>query len=297
MVAPMNPMLERIVILGAKGQLGADLLEAVADVKPIGIERKFVDVEDADAVAVMMRTHRPTLVVNATAYHQVDLCELHPERAFAVNALAVDRLAALCALSGSAFLTVSSDYVFDGTLGRAYREDDMPRPLSVYGASKAAGEMLVPRHGPRYFIVRTSGLFGHLQSSVKGLTFIERMLRMAEEGKPIRVVDDIVFSPSYTPHVARAIRAIVESERFGLYHVTNAGSCSWYEFAAEAFACAGLQPDFQASKTDPKAGYVRRPAYSPLEGAAMREAGLPSLPDWRDAVRDYVTHRAPTARS
>ncbi|HET9030473.1 MAG TPA: dTDP-4-dehydrorhamnose reductase, partial [Candidatus Aquilonibacter sp.] len=254
----MTSILDRVLILGAKGQLGADLMETFADVRPVAIDRKFVDVEDGDALNVMMKTHRPTLVINATAYHQVDQCELHPERAFAVNAFAVDRLAALCSIAGSAFLTVSSDYVFDGALGRAYREDDARAPLNAYGASKAAGEMLVPRHGPRYFIVRTSGLFGHLQSSVKGLTFIERMLQMAEGGKPIRVVDDIVFSPSYTPHVARGIRAMVESERFGVYHVTNSGACSWYDFAAEAFRRAGLNPDFAPSKTDPSAGYVRR---------------------------------------
>ena len=240
----------------------------------------------------VFRHQRPTLVINCAAFHHVDHCEVQPERAFAVNALAVDRLAAAAACVGAAFLTVSTDYVFDGKLTtRPYREDDAPNPLSVYGASKYAGELLARRHSERTFIVRTSGLYGRTGSTVKGYTFIDRVLKQAEAGEPVRVVDDVVFSPSYAVDVARALRRLIETGRFGLYHVTNRGACSWYEFAGEAFRLSGISPDFAPIKYNGFGSLVRRPMHSPLEHAALDALGVEPVPHWRDGLAEYLLAR------
>ncbi len=287
----MTALLERIAVVGANGQLGRDLMRAFADRAPVGLEHRFVDLEDPASLAAMLARYRPTLVVNTAAYHQVELCEVHPERAFAVNALGVDALAGACALAGAALVHVSTDYVFAGDATQPYDERDAAQPVNVYGASKLAGELLVRRHGERHFIVRTSGLYGRAGSSTKGYTFIERVLQQAERGEPVRVVDDIVFSPSYTLHVAQAIRRIVESGAFGTYHATNAGLCSWYEFAREAFALAGLEPDFEAIKYDGYNTYVKRPRFSALEHGEISRQGIAPVPDWREGLRAYLAER------
>nr|MDQ6944629.1 dTDP-4-dehydrorhamnose reductase [Candidatus Eremiobacteraeota bacterium] len=231
-------------------------------------------------------------LINCAAFHHVDTCEREPERAFAVNALAVDSVAAECASRGIVFVTMSTDYVFDGTLGRAYREDDAVNPLTAYGASKAAGEFLTRRHGSQHLIVRTSGVFGTTGTSSKGYTLIEKVLRQAERGEPTRMVADMVFSPSYAPHVARAVRDLVDAEAFGTHHVTNAGACSWHEFVRTAFAKSGLA----AAPLEPVANAAlnnrtRRPMYSPLENTTFAAAGIAPLPPWPDALDEFLAAR------
>jgi dTDP-4-dehydrorhamnose reductase len=268
------------------------LRELFADHTVIAPSRDDLDIAQQDSVLSALRLRRPTLVVNTAAYHHVERCEAFPERAFAVNALAVDRLAGACALMGAAFATFSTDYVFDGTATRPYREADAPNPLSVYGASKLAGEQLTRRNGPRHFIIRTSGLYGRKPSPVKGYTFVDRILEQARLGQKIRVVDDIVFSPSYARNVAQAFRNVVERGAFGTYHITDGGETSWFGFASEALRLAALQADIEPITSSTFASAVRRPLYSPLAHAAMESAGLPQMPQWRDGLRAYISSRA-----
>lgn len=291
----MAGLLERIAIVGPTGQLGSDLMRVFADRAPIGLEHRVFDLEHPAGMIAALERHRPTLVINTAAYHNVDLCELNPDRALAVNALGVDALAGLCALAGAVFATISSDYVFAGTAVAPYRESDMPAPLNVYGISKLAGELLTKRHGARHFIFRTSGLFGKAGSSNKGYTFIDRMLASAKAGAPVRVVTDMTFSPSYTLHVAAAIRRIVETETFGLYHVTNSGSCTWHEFTAEAFRQSGLNYPIEAISTASFAAGVKRPMYSPLAHGAIEALGIEPVPDWKAGIASYLAERAQTA--
>jgi len=279
-----------VAILGATGQLGRDLVRTFADCDPISLERS-VDLTDAGSLEAALERHRPSLVVNTAAFHQVDRCEADPERAFAVNALGVDRLAALCAARGIVFAHVSTDYVFDGAASKPYDESAIAEPVNVYGRSKLEGERRVAGHGGPHYIFRTSGLFGRHQSSSKGLTFIERMLRGAEARTALRVVDDIVFSPSFTGHVAPAIRRIVESGAFGLYHVTNRGFCSWYDLASEALRQAGLSATIERAKADPEQR-PRRPLFSALAHGAIERAGIEDLPDWREGVAAYLAERS-----
>jgi dTDP-4-dehydrorhamnose reductase len=204
----------------------------------------------------------------------------------------VDRAAQACAQRGVTFATVSTDYVFDGTRCAAYREDDAPNPLTAYGASKLAGELLVRRHGPRHYIFRTSGVFGTAGTSNKGYTLIEKVLQQAERGEMTRMVSDMVFSPSYAPHVARAMTDVFDAEAFGTHHVTNAGACSWYDFVKAAFAKAGLadaplEPITYASFGNP----TKRPMYSPLENTTFATLGVAPLPHWGVALDDFLAAR------
>lgn len=283
----------RIAILGASGQLGSALRDALAGRELIAPSHAETPVEDRAAVARLLDGARPDVLINCTAFHNVDVCEREPAPAFAINAFAVDGAAEACAARGVAFATVSTDYVFGGTLGRAYREDDAVGPRTAYGASKAAGEFLTRRHGDRHYVVRTSGVFGTTGSSNKGYTLIEKVLRHAERGEPTRMVADMVFSPSYAPHVARAIRDLIDAEAFGTHHVTNAGACSWYEFVRTAFEKSGLagaplEPTTYAALNNG----TRRPMCSPLENTTFAAAGIAPLPAWQAALDEFLAARA-----
>ncbi len=289
-------LLEKIVIVGASGQLGTDLTAALAAFEPIAANRAAYDLGDHDAMRALVARYRPTLVINTAAYHNVEHCEIHPDRAMAINAIAVDALAQSCALAGAAFAHVSTDYVFDGRADRPYREEDAVNPISAYGVSKAAGEQLVRRHGERHFIIRTSGLYGRAGSSTKGYTFVERVLGQAERDEPIRVVNDMTFSPSYTRDVAQTMRAIFERGVFGTYHATNAGHCTWFDFASEAFRLADLDPtDFSAVSYRSFDGYIGRPAFSALELGALQRSGIALPPDWRTGLASYIAGRQKSA--
>jgi dTDP-4-dehydrorhamnose reductase len=263
-------------------------LRVLADRHPIAPDRTEADLERHDTLTAMLERRRPSVVINAAGYTNVDQSEIDTGTAFAVNALGVDALARACALAGVPLAHVSTDYVFSGRATRPYTERDEPHPLSAYGISKLAGELLMRRHGERWFLFRTSGLYGVAGSSGKGYTFIDKVLAQARDGKPVRVVDDMTFSPSYAAHVAVAMRRIIESGRFGVYHVTNAGACTWFDFAREAFAVTGLQPDFAPIKTSDFASRVQRPAYSALAHEAIVSAGFEDLPDWRAGLRAYL---------
>jgi dTDP-4-dehydrorhamnose reductase len=280
-----------VVLFGGRGQLGTALRAVLAADAVEAPAREAVDVLQEDAAALICE-RRPDVVINCTAFHNVDLCEREPEPAFATNAIAVDRMARACAAVGSVFVTISTDYVFAGDLGRAYDEADRPAPRTVYGTSKLAGEVLVRRHGPRHLIVRTSAVFGTIGTSSKGYTLIDKVLAQAERGEPTRMVDDMTFSPSFAPHVARAIRQLLEREAFGTHHVTNAGQCTWYEFVRTAFAKAGLahaalEPTAYASLGNA----TQRPMYSPLHNSTFAHVAVPPLPAWQQALDEFLTAR------
>ena len=288
-------LLERVVIVGATGQLGTDLLSVLTEFRPIVANRAAYDLGDHDAMRALVARYRPTLVINTAAYHNVEHCEIHPERAMAINAIAVDALAGVCALAGAALAHVSTDYVFDGRSGRAYDEDDGVNPISAYGVSKAAGEQLLRRHGERHFIIRTSGLYGRAGSSTKGYTFVERILAQAERNEPIRVVNDMTFSPSYTRDVARTMRAIFERGAFGTYHVTNAGACTWYEFASEAIRLAELHPSDMAPVSYTSFdSYIGRPIFSALAHTRLERERIQPPPSWQFGLAAYVAERRTT---
>jgi dTDP-4-dehydrorhamnose reductase len=288
----MSAPFERVVIVGASGQLGSALRRAFAAEQTFAPPHGELDLGRPAELAGALAQLRPTLVINAAAFHQVDACEADPARAFAINALGVDALAAAAAAAGAAFAHVSTDYVFDGARDTPYDESDAARPLNVYGISKLAGERLAVRHGPRAFVFRTSGLYGASGVSNKGPVFVEKMLRGAERGEALRVVDDVVFSPSFAPHVAAAMHRVLSTERYGLYHLSDAGCCSWWEFAVEAIRLHGLEPRVEAVRSAPASGAARRPAFSALAHGALKREGFPAMPTWQEGLREYLSARA-----
>jgi dTDP-4-dehydrorhamnose reductase len=283
---------KRVAIVGGSGQLGSALRDAFASREVIAPSHAELAFEDAGAIARLLDDARPDVFINCAAFHHVDTCEREPERAFAINALAVDAAAAACAVRGIAFATISSDYVFDGTLGRPYVEYDAVNPQTAYGASKAAGEFLVRRHGERRYIVRTSGVFGTVGTSSKGYTLIDKVLLQAERGESTRMVADMVFSPSYAPDVARAVRDLIDAQAFGTHHVTNGGACSWYEFVHAAFERSGLsaaplEPTTYAALDNP----TKRPMYSALRNTTFDEFAIAPLPSWSEALDEFLGQR------
>ena len=282
----------RIVIVGASGQIGTSLRQVLAERELFIPAHTDVRLEDGSALGRLLDETRPEVLINCSAFHNVDRCEIEPERAFTANALAVDAAAAACAARGVAFMTFSTDYVFAGTLARPYREDDGVDPRTVYGASKAAGEFLTRRHGGRHYIVRTSGVFGTVGTSNKGYTLIERVLNQAQTGEPTRMVSDMVFSPSYAPHVARAVRGLIDAEAFGTHHVTNSGACSWYEFVLTAFQKSGLRDaTLEAVTYGTLNNPTQRPMHSPLQNTTFGAAGIAPLPSWQAALDDFLAAR------
>jgi dTDP-4-dehydrorhamnose reductase len=285
-------MPQPIVIIGASGQLGGALVAAYAGRALLTPAHSDLDIENRDAVLAYLERERPLALINCAAFHNVDICEREPERAFAVNALAVDRLAQACTQSDTFFATISTDYVFDGTASRPYAENDATNPGSAYGASKLAGELLVRRHRAEHFIFRASGVYSASGTSNKGYTFIERVLQQAERGEPLRIVDNMTFSPTYAPHAANAIRDAIDARAFGTHHVANAGATTWYAFAATAFTRAGLTPSLEAIAYDGFGSSVKRPLYSPLVNTTFAPAGVAPLPPWEAGLEEYLAGRA-----
>jgi dTDP-4-dehydrorhamnose reductase len=281
----------KILLIGARGQLGTDLVKVLAGWSVRALTRAELDVCDHGQARQAVLGLRPDVVVNTAAFHKVEDCENDPERSFRVNALAPHNLARACAEAQAALVHLSTDYVFGGGTGRPLTEADPTHPLNVYGASKLAGEYLVGQACPRHFVVRTSGLYGVAGASGKGGNFVELMIRLAREGKPIRVVNDQVLTPTSTADLARRIKHLLQTGAYGLYHVTSGGQCSWYEFAGRIFELLGLRPDFGPTTTAAQGAKVRRPEYSVLAHAAMEALGLPSMRPWPEAMEGYLKEK------
>ncbi|MGZ6160714.1 MAG: dTDP-4-dehydrorhamnose reductase [Vulcanimicrobiaceae bacterium] len=291
--APMDSS-SRVLVFGGSGQVGAELVRLWNDLEVAAPPRSEVDVEDAASVAAALDSVRPDVVVNCTAFHNVEQCDLEPERAFAVNAVAVSRMARLCAERGAAFVTFSTDYVFDGELGRPYLESDEPNPVNVYGVSKLAGEKLVLLQQAKHYVVRTCGVYGTRISSSKGYTFIDRILAQARAGEVLRIVRDQTVSPSFAGDIAHGVRALLERGNPGLYHVVNEGAVSWYDFATEALRQAGIDHPIEPVSSREWASAVRRPAYSALATAGLKTLGI-EMPSWREGIAAYLREKAAAA--
>ncbi|MDT8070865.1 MAG: dTDP-4-dehydrorhamnose reductase [Terriglobia bacterium] len=284
----------RIILIGSNGQLGTDLARVLEkrahDLHPIA--NRKVDICQREAVERLISSVRPDVVINTAAFHQVDRCEANPEMAFAVNAVGVRNVAECCEKHKAVFVHFSTDYVFDGCKGAPYTETDVPSPLNVYGVSKVAGEELVAYTTERNFIVRTCGLFGLAGPSGKGLNFVENMLKRAKEGNPIRVVEDQILSPTYTLNLAERVCDLLQTNAYGLYHLSSEGECSWYEFAREIFQRAGVNADLNPCTTVEVQGTVRRPKRTTLDKAKYNALGLPKMPHWAEGLRRYLGSRA-----
>jgi dTDP-4-dehydrorhamnose reductase len=276
----------RVLITGAGGQLGHDLQRAFAGDphhEVVACTRAELDLSSRDSVLQVVTTVAPDVVVHAGAWTNVDGCETEPDRAWRVNALGTRHVAEGSRLAGARVLYVSTDYVFDGTATSPYTEWSPTNPLSMYGASKLAGEREL---GPGDTVVRTSWVCGP-----DGANFVKTMLRLAGERESLTVVHDQHGCPTFTPDLAAAIKLLAVRRLPGVFHVTNQGATTWFEFARAIFAAAGLDPGrvqpIPTSELQP-ARPAPRPAFSVLDNAALRLCDLPLLPDWQAPLERMV---------
>jgi dTDP-4-dehydrorhamnose reductase len=273
-----------ILVVGANGMLGRDMLALIGDAAR-GVDIDEIDITSLESTERIIRTLKPEIVINCAAYTDVDGCETNVETAMQVNGEGVAHLALATREIGARLVHVSTDYVFDGSKGTPYVEDDAPCPLGVYGESKLAGE-LNAGFNPDHLIVRTQWLFG-----LHGKNFVETMLRLAVEKDEIAVVDDQVGSPTWTVDLAQAVLALLKSGHRGIYHAANAGFCSWNGFAQAIFEEAGLPVKIHGMTTDELNRPARRPLYSTLDCSKLEQDAGFRLQPWRSALKTYLQLR------
>ena len=276
----------RVVIAGAGGMLGQDLVEACVGrgQEVFALGRAGLDITDASACEEVLAELHPDAVINCAAWTDVDGAEADEEGAMAVNEAGAGSLAAAAANHGARIAYISSDYVFDGQKRVPYVESDITGALSVYGRSKAAGENSTAFANDRHMIVRSSWLFG-----TRGDNFVETMLRIGGVEAEVIVVSDQVGAPTYTRHLAAALAELIETDQYGIHHVAAAGECSWFDYAQEIFDAEGCDCRVMAGTTEMLGRPAPRPAYSVL-GTERHSAAV--LPDWRAGLRQYLRERA-----
>jgi dTDP-4-dehydrorhamnose reductase len=284
----------KIALIGSDGQLGTDIYKYFKDKNAdiTGLTISDIDVCDKNICNDVLFRIKPNLIINTAAFHQVDVCEDEVAKAFEVNVAGLKNLAEIALSIDAALMHFSTDFVFGGyDKSTPFTENDCPAPVSVYSISKLAGEFVLRYMMKKYYLLRVCGLYGHAGSLGKGYNFVELMIRLANEGKDIKVVDDQVLTPTSTKDIAEKLYELIQTEKYGLYHMTNSGSCSWYEFACEIFKQAGLAPNISPTTSESFGSKAKRPAYSVLDNKNLRAAGLTDLRPWKEALADYIKER------
>ena len=278
----------KALVLGARGMLGQDLVKILApeyeiipwDLAEIDITREKETLEKIVKV-------RPQVIINCAAYTNVDQCETHRDQAFLVNAEGTKHVALASYTVKARFVHLSTDYVFDGTASIPYREDTSPNPMSVYGQSKLQGEIYVRKIGGDHLIIRTAWLYGP-----RGKNFVEAILSQAAEGKQIRVVNDQQGSPTFTRDLSQAIKGLLPMTEQGIFHLTNSGSCTWFEFALHILE----ESEFKGNEVRPISSKelgrpAKRPAYSILDNSRYEQISENKMRSWQEALKEYFNSR------
>jgi dTDP-4-dehydrorhamnose reductase len=279
--------------------LGTDVVRALraADgYEVVPLRHEDVECTSSESVEVVLGNIRPGVVINCAAFVRVDECEERAEEAFHVNAIGALNVARTAARMGARCVYVSTDYVFEGRKGEPYTEDDVPCPVNVYGASKLAGEFLVRQSCPDWMVVRVASLFGRSGARGKGGNFVETVLRKARAEETLRVVTDTRMSPTYTVDAARALEGLVALRASGVFHLTNAGECTWYEFACKITELAGIGTHIEQISMSEYPTRARRPANSALRSGRL-ERLLKEVPrPWEEALRAYLREKGHAER-
>lgn len=278
-----------IILFGSHGQLGAALLGRLGQSHSVkAYTHTEVDIRDCEKVAHILHSQKPHLVINATAMHLVSACEDNPTLAFEVNAIAVGHMSRVSSAMGSMFMTFSTDYIFNGTKRTPYGEQDTPMPVSIYGVSKVAGEIMA-QWNPKTYLIRTAGLYGGASGSrEKGGNFVLTILKQSAGVKRLEVASEQITSTTYAIDLADGIAKLIDSQApCGAYHMTNRGSCSWAQFAQEIVSIIGRPCKIIPVDRGGESGGAKRPLYSVLSGRKLQSLGI-HMPSWRDAVRRYM---------
>lgn len=289
----VNVHSDRVAIFGSGGQLGVELKTEFTrrGYEVAGFERSSVDITDTAQVEQALAKFDPAIVMNAAAYNQVDVAEKEPQAAYFANGLAVRNLALACRQVDARLVHFSTDYVFDGTAGRAYVEQDIPHPLGAYAVSKLAGEYYAHAYLDSALVIRTSGVFGPGGLNTARGNFVELMLRLADNGQPIKVVEDHVASPTFAPALASRTADLVERGARGLFHIGGGTPISWFDWAVKIFAAAGLKPPLKPTNEREFRTAARRPKYSALSNAKMESLGVDPMPTLEQAIDLYLLAR------
>lgn len=280
----------KIFLTGANGQLGRELQKRLQGTDFLPTDMQELDITDASAVSAMIRSYQPDVVIHGAAWTQVDVAEEKVDLAYRVNAIGTQNIAMASREVNAAMVYISTDYVFDGTLGRAYTEFDAPNPLSVYGKSKYAGEVLARQANDKLFTLRTAWLYGD------GPNFVRTMLKLGQEREELQVVDDQHGCPTSTMDLAEAVLRMIRTKRYGTYHAVNSGLTTWYGFAKKIFEIAGnTKVRVMPVTTEQFVRPAPRPAYSPMDTRLLRLALNWSPQAWESALAEYV-HADPVCR-
>ncbi|WP_274654026.1 dTDP-4-dehydrorhamnose reductase [Paenibacillus humicola] len=283
----MTARTRKILVTGANGQLGAEIVRLKAEGLEIrGFRREELDVTNLEQARSVIADYSPNVVIHCAAYTAVDLAESEPDEAFRVNAAGTRNIALAARESGAKLCYISTDYVFDGTGSVPYHETDTTGPRTVYGKSKLAGEQAAAAFHDRFFIVRTSWVYGRY-----GSNFVKTMLKMADERDQLKVVHDQIGSPTYTLDLARFLLELVQTDYYGIYHASNTGICSWYEFAKAIFELSGKTVRLEPCTTADFPRPAPRPAYSVMDHSAIRIHGLTDLRPWREGLEHFLQGR------
>lgn len=274
----------KVLITGSNGMLGHDLVKILSkENEIIATTHDTLDITDIEKTISTIKEINPDIVINAAAFTAVDAAETNEDLAYQVNVIGTRNLAVACQKVDSTLVYISTDYVFDGTKGESYREYDTTNPLGVYGKTKYFGEVYIRDLLDKFYIVRTSWLYGY-----HGPNFITTMLNLAKTHDSINVVSDQIGSPTYTADLATAINELIKQSKYGIYHITNSDSCSWYEYALEIFKNAGIEIEINPVTTEEYGSPAPRPKYSVLDNYNWRIEGYNKLRTYKDALKEFM---------
>jgi len=279
----------KLVVIGANGQLGTDLLEVLSkEHDVVGLNHTDIEITDIDSVKNALSTIKPAIVLNTAAYHIVPEAEKFPAKAFQINGIGTMNLAKVCQDLDIRLVHYSTDYVFDGKKQKPYTEDDCPNPLSVYANTKLSGEYFALNYCDRSYVIRVSGIYGKIPCRAKGGNFITTMIKLANEKPEVRVVNDEILTPTPTYHIAKNTAALIGKDAFGLYHMSCEGEVSWYEFAKVIWETLQLKTPLYPASVKDFPLVVKRPFYSVLENKNLNKLGINEMPEWKEALIQFL---------
>ena len=279
----------KLVVIGANGQLGTDLLEVLSkEHDVVGLNHTDIEITDIDSVKNALSTIKPAIVLNTAAYHIVPEAEKFPAKAFQINGIGTMNLAKVCQDLDTRLVHYSTDYVFDGKKQKPYTEDDCPNPLSVYANTKLSGEYFALNYCDRSYVIRVSGIYGKIPCRAKGGNFITTMIKLANEKPEVRVVNDEILTPTPTYHIAKNTAALIGKDAFGLYHMSCEGEVSWYEFAKVIWETLQLKTPLYPASVEDFPLVVKRPFYSVLENKNLNKLGINEMPEWKEALIQFL---------
>jgi len=279
----------KLVVIGANGQLGTDLLEVLSkEHDVVGLNHTDIEITDIDSVKNALSTIKPAIVLNTAAYHIVPEAEKFPAKAFQINGIGTMNLAKVCQDLDTRLVHYGTDYVFEGKKQKPYTEDDCPNPLSVYANTKLSGEYFALNYCDRSYVIRVSGIYGKIPCRAKGGNFITTMIKLANEKPEVRVVNDEILTPTPTYHIAKNTAALIGKDAFGLYHMSCEGEVSWYEFAKVIWETLQLKTPLYPASVKDFPLVVKRPFYSVLENKNLNKLGINEMPEWKEALIQFL---------